>query len=67
MSIAMLANRIVTSIVPTIDAHANCGRCTGSWTSTCCADPRLVKRVFNDVCGNKCAPTTCQKLALCAG
>jgi hypothetical protein len=67
MSIATLANRLVTAFVPSIDAHAACGRCVGTWTSTCCADPRLVKKVFNDFCGNKCAPTTCLKNPLCIG
>ena len=67
MSIATLANRLVTAIVPSIDAHAGCGRCTGSWTTHCCANPRLVRRVFTDVCGNTCAPAQCQQLALCSG
>jgi hypothetical protein len=67
MSIAKLANRLVVAVVPSIDAHASCGRCEGHWSSTCCANPRLVKRFFTDVCGNKCAPTQCQQLPLCSG
>lgn len=67
MSLATLANRLITAIVPSIDAHAGCGRCVGKWTTTCCSDPRLVKHVYVDSCDNKCGPTACLKNPLCVG
>ena len=53
MSIVKLGERLLAKAVPTVEADANCGRCSRSWSNQCC---RRYYRKYNltDVCGNYC-------------
>lgn len=53
MSIVKLGERLLAKAVPTVQAEANCGRCSKRYTGGCC---RRFFRRYNliDVCGNLC-------------
>ncbi|HEV7655262.1 MAG TPA: hypothetical protein VGP36_11120 [Mycobacteriales bacterium] len=52
MSITKLADRLVSAVVPTTDASANCGRFRFLFYR-CCAAPFQHKAVSEDTCGNQ--------------
>lgn len=53
MSIATMSRRLLSTVVPTVEAGANCGRCEARPLSTCCrANYRRIAYV--DYCENVC-------------
>jgi hypothetical protein len=51
---------LLTKLVPGIDAQASCGMCRAYYLPCrCCGGYNLKPVVYQDACGNRCAPTRC--------
>lgn len=53
LSIARLGQRLLSTVVPTVTATANCGRCTETPTTRCCR-PNFRRFAYVDACGQVC-------------
>lgn len=53
MSIATMGRRVLSAVIPTVEAGANCGRCEATATTRCCRT-NYRQYALVDYCGNVC-------------